>query len=60
MIVFDVGTTGTRTVVFDINGKEIIKVYEEYPETKQPVGVSEQDPNIWWNGIKNTCSIVGL
>ena len=58
MIVFDVGTTGTRTVVFDINGKEIIKVYEEYPETKQPVGVSEQDPNIWWNAIKNTCSIV--
>ncbi|MHA1468124.1 MAG: FGGY-family carbohydrate kinase [Promethearchaeota archaeon] len=58
MIVFDVGTTGTRTVVFDINGKEIIKAYEEYPETKQPVGVSEQDPNIWWNAIKNTCSIV--
>jgi len=58
MIVFDVGTTGTRTVVFDINGKEIIKVYEEYPETKQPVGISEQDPNIWWNAIKNTCSIV--
>lgn len=58
MIVFDVGTTGTRTVVFDINGKELIKVYEEYPESKQPVGVSEQDPNIWWNAIKNTCSIV--
>ena len=57
MIVLDVGTTGTRTVVFDINGKEIIKVYEEYPETKQPVGISEQDPNIWWNAIKNTCSI---
>ena len=58
MVVFDVGTTGTRTVVFDINGKEIIKVYEEYPESKQPVGISEQDPNIWWNAIKSTCSIV--
>jgi len=56
--VFDVGTTGARTIVFDINGKEVAKAYEEYPIVKQPVGVSEQDPLIWWNGIKNTCNKV--
>jgi xylulokinase len=56
--VFDVGTTGTRTIIFDINGKEMVKVYEEYPVVKQPVGISEQDPRIWWNGIKNTCNSV--
>ncbi len=56
--VFDVGTTGARTVIFDLNGKEIIKAYEEYPVIEQPVGISEQDPIIWWNAIKNTCNEV--
>ena len=58
IIVFDVGTTGTRTIVFDINGNEIIRAYEEYPIIKQPTGISEQDPKIWWNTIKNTCNKV--
>lgn len=55
--VFDVGTTGTRSIIFDINGKAISKAYEEYEIPKQPVGISEQDPLIWWNAIKNTCNI---
>jgi glycerol kinase len=29
--IFDVGTTGTRTIIFDTNGKEIARAYEEYP-----------------------------
>ncbi|MHA2282449.1 MAG: FGGY-family carbohydrate kinase [Promethearchaeota archaeon] len=56
--VFDVGTTGARTIVFDINGKEIVRDYEEYQIPKQEVGISEQDPLIWWNAIKNTCNSV--
>ena len=56
--VFDVGTTGARTVVFDINGKVIARDYEEYQILKQPVGISEQDPLIWWNTIKKTCNSV--
>ncbi len=56
--IFDVGTTGARTIVFDINGKEVAKAYEEYPIVKQPIGVFEQDPKIWWNAIKNTCNKV--
>jgi len=54
--VFDVGTTGTRTMIFDINGKEIARAYEEYPAVEQPVGISEQDPVIWWNAVKSTCN----
>ncbi|MFX0018939.1 MAG: FGGY-family carbohydrate kinase [Promethearchaeota archaeon] len=54
--VFDVGTTGTRTIIFDMNGKVIVKAYEEYPIIKQPVGISEQDPGIWWNALKSTCN----
>lgn len=56
--VFDVGTTGARTVIFDSNGKEIVKAYEEYPIVEQPVGISEQDPIIWWNAVRNTCNKV--
>jgi xylulokinase len=57
IVVFDVGTTGSRTIIFDINGKEIVRAYEEYPLKKQPVGISEQDPMIWWNAVKKTCNI---
>ncbi len=57
MLVFDVGTTGSRTIIFDINGNEIARAYEEYPLEKQPVGISEQNPIIWWNAVKNTCNI---
>ncbi|MFX1280079.1 MAG: FGGY-family carbohydrate kinase [Promethearchaeota archaeon] len=56
--VFDVGTTGARTVVFNTNGKAIAKDYEEYQTLQQPVGISEQDPVIWWNAIKKTCNNV--
>ncbi len=54
--IFDVGTTGARTIIFDINGKLIAKSYEEYTFPKQPIGISEQDPLIWWNAVKKTCN----
>ncbi|MBD3229809.1 MAG: hypothetical protein GF329_16625 [Candidatus Lokiarchaeota archaeon] len=56
--VFDIGTTGSRTILFDVNGKEIIRSYEEYPTKRQPAGISEQDPIIWWNSVRNTCNKV--
>ncbi len=56
--VFDVGTTGARTFIFDVNGKLIAKSYEEYTIPKQPKGISEQDPLIWWNAIRKTCNDV--
>lgn len=58
LLVFDVGTTGARSIVFDIDGKELVKFYEEYKLERQPPGISEQDPAIWWNAIKNTCKKV--
>ncbi|MHA2289446.1 MAG: FGGY-family carbohydrate kinase [Promethearchaeota archaeon] len=56
--VFDVGTTGARTVIINLQGKEIVKAYEEYPPVEQTVGISEQDPLTWWNAVKNTCNKV--
>ncbi|KKN67853.1 hypothetical protein LCGC14_0457330 [marine sediment metagenome] len=58
MCVFDVGTTGARTVIFDLNGKEVARAYELYPVSKQSIGISEQDPIIWWNAIRKTCNSV--
>jgi xylulokinase len=54
--VFDIGTTGTRTIIFNADGKEIAKSYKEYIVQKQPIGISEQDPNLWWNTVKETCN----
>jgi xylulokinase len=56
--IFDVGTTGARTIIFDINGKLVAKSYEEYIIPKQPYGISEQDPLIWWRAVKKTCNDV--
>ncbi len=58
LLVFDVGTTGARSIVFNTEGREILKFYEEYPTTRQPPGISEQDPKIWWDTIKTTCQKV--
>ena len=55
LCVFDVGTTGSRTIILDINGQEVASAYEEYPVVKQPLGISEQDPLMWWNATKTTC-----
>ncbi|MFW9895347.1 MAG: FGGY family carbohydrate kinase, partial [Candidatus Thorarchaeota archaeon] len=45
-------------MIFDINGKVMARDYEEYHIPKQKVGISEHDPTIWWNAIKNTCKTI--
>ena len=50
----DVGTTGTKTLLFRQDGKLLGQSYCGY-ETKTPgVGRSEQDPNDWWNALVKT------
>ncbi|MDD1777145.1 MAG: hypothetical protein LUQ65_03180, partial [Candidatus Helarchaeota archaeon] len=58
ILVFDVGTTGARTIIYNMQGKELLKSYEAYRIERQPPGISEQDPLIWWQAIKNTCNQV--
>ncbi|MHA1649829.1 MAG: FGGY-family carbohydrate kinase [Candidatus Helarchaeota archaeon] len=58
LLVFDIGTTGARTILYNAEGREILKFYEEYPIERQPPGISEQDPVLWWNAIRNTCKKV--
>lgn len=44
----DIGTSGTKTVLFDEAGNTIAGALEEYPLYQPNVGWAEQDPEDWW------------
>ena len=52
--VFDIGTTGTRSVIVDEEGREVSKAYEEYPQTPKDVGLHEQVADTYWRASANT------
>ena len=58
LIGIDIGTTGTKSVLFDENGNEVTSAYGEYPMYQPQNGYAEQDPNDWWEAVKNTLSAV--
>jgi xylulokinase len=58
LIGLDVGTSGTKTVLFDENGKAIASVTEEYPLHTPHPGWTEQDPEDWWRATVNTLKAV--
>ena len=43
----DVGTSGTKTVLFDESGKIISSAYRSYPLYQPETGWAEQDPDGW-------------
>lgn len=45
----DVGTTGTKSVIFNTEGQLVSKGYEEYPVLIPRPGWAEQEPDVWWN-----------
>ena len=50
----DVGTTGTKTLLFRSDGELMGHAYRPY-EMKTPyVGLSEQNPIDWWNAVVET------
>lgn len=52
--VFDIGTTGTRSVIVDEEGREVSKAYEEYPPKPKDVGIHEQLADTYWRASANT------
>ena len=48
----DIGTSGTKTVLFDEYGKTLASSLNEYPLYQPQIGWAEQDPEDWW---KATC-----
>ena len=59
----DIGTSGTKTVLFDTQGKPLASKTVEYPMYQPNNGWAEQDPKDWWNatveGIKGVLATSG-
>lgn len=58
LIGVDLGTSGTKTVLFDENGKALAAETIEYPMYQPKNGWAEQDPADWWNAAKGTIKAV--
>lgn len=60
----DVGTSGTKTVLFDTTGKAVCSKTFEYPMYQPKNGWAEQKPSDWWNasrdGVKYVLSNAGV
>ena len=49
----DIGTSGTKTVLFDTEGNAAASATYEYPLYQEHNGWAEQEPLDWWNAVKN-------
>jgi len=50
----DIGTSGTKTVLFDRTGASVASHTVEYPMYQPQNGWAEQDPEDWWNATAAT------
>ena len=48
----DLGTSATKFLLVDENGKILNSISKEYPVIYPKSGWSEQDPAEWWNAVK--------
>ena len=58
VIGIDLGTSGTKTVLFDQLGNTITSYTVEYPMYQPQNGWAEQDPADWWNATVTTVKAV--
>jgi len=54
----DIGTSATKTIICDDNGKTLASAAEEYPIYQPKPNWSEQDPADWLNATKKTIRAV--
>ena len=54
LIGIDLGTSGTKTVLFDQDGNVVGSATVEYPLYQPQNGWAEQDPADWWNAAAAT------
>ncbi len=58
VIGIDLGTSGTKTVLFDTLGNVVASASEEYPLYQPKNGYAEQDPDDWYKAAIDTVSRV--
>lgn len=58
LIGVDLGTSGTKTVLFDENGTVIRTAHAEYPMNQPQNGYAEQNPEDWKNAVLKTVDAV--
>jgi xylulokinase len=54
LVIFDIGTTAAKTIIFDASGSIVDKAYQEYPTQTPSPGIVEQNPQDWWIAIKTS------
>ena len=51
----DIGTSSTKSEIFNLNGMSIAVSQLEYPLLSPTIGFAEEDPEIgWWNALRST------
>ena len=58
LIGIDLGTSGTKTVLFDAEGTPLAAATVEYPMYQPQNGWAEQDPADWWDAVQKTIKSV--
>lgn len=65
----DLGTSSAKLVVLDTEGRLVAEASHSYPTTTTAGGVSEQDPDLWWDatraalrdcGVADRIGVLGL
>ncbi len=56
----DIGTSGTKTVLFDRDANPVAAKTFEYPLYQEQNGWAEQDPADWWNAAAAGAGAGGL
>ncbi len=54
----DIGTSGTKTVLFDSKGQALAAASAEYPLSQPASSYAEQAPEDWWRAVRETLSEV--
>ncbi len=54
----DIGTSGTKTILFDEKGNKICSHIVEYDLIQPKNGWAEQDPEQWWKAVKETIKYI--
>ncbi|MEA4813288.1 MAG: xylulokinase [Oscillospiraceae bacterium] len=58
LIGIDLGTSGTKTVLFNTDGRAVASKTVEYPMSQPHNGWAEQEPRDWWRAVCETLRAV--